>query len=77
MLADANFPAASIAKHCPGGLIRMDGKPMDIDPITVISRSPGHCIPPLLKAICTLMPLDSYVDAPVRILGTNRGNCSC
>ena len=24
-IADANFPAASIASHCPGGLIRLDG----------------------------------------------------
>ena len=25
VIADANFPAASIASHCPGGLIRLDG----------------------------------------------------
>ena len=26
VIADANFPAASIASHCPGGLIRLDGR---------------------------------------------------
>lgn len=25
VIADANFPAASIAAHCPGGLVRLDG----------------------------------------------------
>ena len=25
VIADANFPAASIASSCPGGLIRLDG----------------------------------------------------
>ncbi len=27
----------------------------------------GHAIPPLLKGITALLPLDSYVDAPVSL----------
>ena len=49
VLADANFPSASICKSGPE-LVRAD----------------GHAIPPLLKAITTLFPLDTYVSAPVR-----------
>lgn len=48
MLADANFPSASICHHGPE-LVRAD----------------GHGIPPLLKAITQLFPLDTYVPAPV------------
>lgn len=40
--ADANFPAASVAAHTPGGLINCDG----VDAAT------------LLRAVMTLLPLD-------------------
>jgi L-fucose mutarotase/ribose pyranase (RbsD/FucU family) len=42
VLADANFPAASIAHYTPGGLINAD----------------GNDIPTLLTAIMELLPLD-------------------
>lgn len=48
VLADANFPSASVCQHGPE-LVRAD----------------GHGIPPLLKAITYLFPLDTYVPAPV------------
>lgn len=48
VLADANFPSASICQNGPE-LVRAD----------------GHGIPPLLKAITYLFPLDTYVPAPV------------
>lgn len=52
VLADANFPSSSIGLNCPGGVIRMD----------------GHDIPTILKAILTLLPLDTYVTYPVYII---------
>jgi len=49
VLADANFPSASVAKHTTlGKEIRCD----------------GLSIPELLKAILELFPLDPAVDAP-------------
>jgi L-fucose mutarotase len=45
VLADANFPAASVASHTPGGLVNCDGSD----------------IPTLLKAIMKLLPLDETV----------------
>ena len=42
VLADANFPAASVAAMTPGGLINCDG----VDGVT------------MLRAIMTLLPLD-------------------
>ena len=50
VLSDTNFPSASI---CHG----------DAGPKLV--RADGHNIPQLLQAILTLMPLDTYVFAPV------------
>ena len=50
VLADANFPSASI---CAG----------DESPRLV--RADGHTIPQLLRAVLSLMPLDTYVFAPV------------
>jgi L-fucose mutarotase len=47
-MSDANFPAASVAAHCVGGMIRAD----------------GIAIPVLLEAILKLMPLDAAVEAP-------------
>ncbi|CBK23760.2 uncharacterized protein [Blastocystis hominis] len=52
VIADANFPAASIASHCPGGLIRLD----------------GHPIPRILRGICKLLPLDQYVECPAKVM---------
>ena len=52
VLADANFPGSQIAKANGALLIRAD----------------GHGIPELLDSILELMPLDSYVDAPVRMM---------
>ena len=50
VLSDTNFPSASI---CHG----------DDGPRLV--RADGHNIPQLLEAVLTLMPLDTYVFAPV------------
>ncbi|KAK8832474.1 hypothetical protein WA577_002948, partial [Blastocystis sp. JDR] len=52
VIADANFPAASIASHCPAGLIRLD----------------GHDIPRILHGICKLLPLDQYVECPAQVM---------
>lgn len=52
VLADANFPSSSVGSHCKAGVIRMD----------------GHDIPKILKAILTLLPLDTYVKYPVFII---------
>lgn len=52
VLADSNFPSASV---CVGGgpkLVRAD----------------GHNIPSLLEAILQLLPLDQYVYAPVSLM---------
>ena len=43
VIADANFPAASVAAHTPGGLINCDGSDA----------------PTILAAIMKLLPLDS------------------
>ena len=56
VLADANFPSASI---CTG----------EESPRLV--RADGHTIPSLLQAVLTLMPLDTYVFAPVRLFLSN------
>lgn len=37
-------------------------------------RCDGHGVPALLDAILTLMPLDTYVDAPVALMGTTQGD---
>ena len=50
VLADTNFPSSSI---CMG-----EGAPRLI-------RADGHTIPQLLEAILHLLPLDTYVFAPV------------
>jgi len=51
VLADTNFPSSSV---CAG-----EGSPRLI-------RADGHSIPALLEAILHLLPLDTYVFAPVR-----------
>lgn len=37
-------------------------------------RCDGHGVPALLDAILTLMPLDTYVDAPVALMETTQGD---
>ena len=62
VIADANFPAASIAAHCPGGLIRLDGLYFSF------TVRIGHDIPRILRGICRLLPLDQYVECPVTVV---------
>ncbi|XP_002161323.1 fucose mutarotase [Hydra vulgaris] len=52
VLADANFPSASVCKTNGAELIRADGL---------------GCTD-LLKAVLELLPLDTYVDAPVFLM---------
>ncbi|MHC4988756.1 MAG: RbsD/FucU family protein [Planctomycetota bacterium] len=53
VIADGNFPAASIAAETvSGNLIRMD----------------GHGVPEVLEAILQLFPLDPYVDKSVGLM---------
>jgi len=54
VLADSNFPSASV---CGEG---RDG-PRQV-------RADGHPIPALLEAVLQLLPLDSYVYAPVMVM---------
>lgn len=49
VLADGNFPSASVAQQNGARIIRAD----------------GHGIPELLCAILQFMPLDTYVEHPV------------
>jgi L-fucose mutarotase len=37
-------------------------------------RCDGHNVPELLDAILQLMPLDSYVDSPVMLMATTKGD---
>ena len=57
VLADGNFPCASVAKANGAALIRCD----------------GLGVPELLRAILDLFPLDTYVDAPVGLMGVAKG----
>lgn len=57
VLADGNFPAASIAQGTPGGLIRAD----------------GNCVPELLKAILMFFPLDTFVERSVTLMAVVGG----
>jgi L-fucose mutarotase len=53
VIADGNFPAASIARQTVSGkLLRMD----------------GHGVPLVLEAILRLFPLDIYVPKPVALM---------
>ena len=53
IIADGNFPAASIAlETISGQLIRFD----------------GHGVPPVLEAILKLFPLDGYADKAVGLM---------
>ena len=57
VIADGNFPGASVAKTNGAKLIRCD----------------GLGVPELLRAILALFPLDTYVDKPVGLMGVARG----
>ena len=37
-------------------------------------RCDGHAVPELLDAMLQLMPLDTYVDAPVALMETTQGD---
>ncbi|GHU63008.1 fucose isomerase [Clostridia bacterium] len=52
VLADGNFPVGAYAG----------------EPGIQIVRADGHGIPALLDAILTLIPLDSYIDKPIRLM---------
>ena len=52
VLADSNFPSASICHGEAGASPRL-------------VRADGHSIPRLLEAIMALLPLDTYTFAPV------------
>ena len=53
IIADGNFPAASIAEHTISGqLIRMD----------------GHGVPVVLEAILSVCPLDQYEDKALGLM---------
>ena len=52
VLADSNFPSASICHGQAGASPRL-------------VRADGHSIPRLLEAIMALLPLDTYTFAPV------------
>ena len=53
VIADGNFPSASIAAQTVSGqLIRLD----------------GHGVPPVLEAILKVFPLDPYVEQPVGLM---------
>ncbi len=59
VLADGNFPAASIAQAtCTKILVRAD----------------GHGVPELLDAILKLFPLDQYVANPVSLMAIVPGD---
>lgn len=74
VLADANFPAASVAHSTPGGLINCDGTQEPSGRLEhdyshhhdAFSLSSGNDIPSLLTAIMNLLPLDE--TAPPAIL---------
>lgn len=63
VFGDSNFPADSIARNCPGGIIRCDGIQFLTSWIVLFLL--GHNIPRLLNGVLKLFPLDSYVDHPV------------
>ena len=72
VLADTNFPSASICGEGADGprLVKTlcNQKKRDKNAITLHMpqvRADGHSIPVLLEAILQLLPLDTYVYAPV------------
>nr|MDO8084437.1 L-fucose mutarotase [Candidatus Sigynarchaeum springense]MDO8119167.1 L-fucose mutarotase [Candidatus Sigynarchaeota archaeon] len=53
VVADGNFPAASIARATS---------------TRILIRADGHGVPDLLDAMLTLFPLDQYVEHPVTLM---------
>lgn len=51
-IGDGNFPAKSMAKDGNTELVRLD----------------GHGVPDILDAVLQLMPLDSFVPKPVKLM---------
>jgi L-fucose mutarotase len=58
VIADGNFPAASVAHAIGAHLLRAD----------------GHGVPPLLAAILKLFPLDTFVERPVAVMAVVPGH---
>ena len=58
VIADGNFPAASVGA-CKNA---------------VVVRADGHSVPALLDAILTFMPLDQYVEKPVALMSVCDGD---
>ena len=56
VIADGNFPSASVGKNA------------------IVIRADGHGTAEMLEAILTLLPLDSYVDAPVNLMQVMPGD---
>ena len=52
VIADGNFPGASICAESGAKLVRCD----------------GHGVPEILEAIMTLLPLDQYVEQPTALM---------
>lgn len=57
-LADGNFPARSVSKRGNAEYIRAD----------------GHGVKPILEAVLSLMPLDTFVAQPVKLMGKPEGD---
>lgn len=55
-IADANFPSSSIASHLKAG---------NSPSVSRLVQLPGTSGTDVLKAIVQLMPIDTYVHAPV------------
>ena len=58
VIADGNFPAASVAASHDAHLLRAD----------------GHKVPPLLEAILKLFPLDTFVERPIAVMSVVPGH---
>lgn len=52
VIADGNFPGASITASANSKLVRCD----------------GHGVPEILEAVMKLLPLDQYVEQPVALM---------
>ena len=57
VIADGNFPGASVAAVNGAATVRCD----------------GLGVPELLRAVLTLFPLDTFVDEPVTLMGVAKG----
>jgi L-fucose mutarotase len=55
-------------------IILADGNFPGVSVARTLVRADGHPVPPLLEAILKLMPLDTYVDAPVSLMAVTPGD---